>query len=215
MTQYAIVAKLQRLLARGIRSEAEAFYLVGEVRKLLEQQDAKKDYEYLAFHCDWAVHAELTRNSTAQRILEIFDAANPHLKAGMKLHELPGLLDAQIGHISKMEYFKRELTDFLQANGLPTLESTRSDGWIHFVHFYGQIVQDCPLVMTTKNASATIARVTLQLELANTVEHGEVYFRVTWLIEDKNGKFGSIEVYNSFSENPHGRHAEEISPGAS
>ena len=115
----------------------------------------------------------------------------------------------------KMRYFEQQFESFLEANMLPKIESTRSDGWIHFVHFYSQIVQDCPLeIKTRRNASATIDSVTLQLELANKVEHGEVFFTVTWLIKDKSGKFGSIQVYNSFSENPHGRHAKEISPGA-
>jgi hypothetical protein len=37
MTQSAIMAKLELLLAKGIRTEADALYLLVEVRKLLEQ----------------------------------------------------------------------------------------------------------------------------------------------------------------------------------
>lgn len=59
MTQSAIIAKLETLLAKGITNEPEALYLIVEIRKLLEQQQAKKHYEYLTFHCDWAVHATL------------------------------------------------------------------------------------------------------------------------------------------------------------
>ena len=65
MTHSAIVAKLKRLAAKGITTEAEALYLMVEVRKLLEQQQAKKQYEYLTFHCDWALHATL-EGTTAQ-----------------------------------------------------------------------------------------------------------------------------------------------------
>jgi hypothetical protein len=39
MTLSAILTKLEKLLAHGIRSEAEAVYLLAETRKLLEQQD--------------------------------------------------------------------------------------------------------------------------------------------------------------------------------
>lgn len=205
--QSAILIKLETLLAHGIRSEAEAVYLMVEVRKLLEQQDAKKQYEYLTFHCDWALHARLS-GTTAQRILKLFDAANIHLKAGVQLGNLPDLLRMKIDRISKLRYFEQQFESFLQNNGLPTLDSTRSDGWIHFVHFYGQIVEDCPLVMIAKNAGATVASVTLQLELAKRVEHGEVFFKVSWIIEDKNGRTGEIYVINSFSLNPHGRHGE-------
>ena len=101
MTQSAIVAKLLILLAKGIASEADALYLMVEVRKLLEQQRAKKQYQYLTFHCDWALHATL-EGTTAQTILKLFDAANIHLKTGVELHDLPGVLRMEIDRISKI-----------------------------------------------------------------------------------------------------------------
>ena len=207
MTQSAILTKLEKLLAYGIRSEAEAVYLMVEVRKLLEQQDAKRQYQYLTFHCDWALHAKLS-GTTAQRILKLFDAASVHLKAGIKLDQLPGSLRMEIERISKLDYFERELESFLQNNGIQTLGSTRSDGWTHFAHLYTQIVEDCPLVMTAKNASATIASVTLELEFAKKVVHGDVFFKVRWIIRDKSGKSGEIFVINSFSADTHGQRSE-------
>lgn len=202
MSYSAIVAKLERLLARGIRSEAEAVYLMVEVRKLLEQQDAKQQYQYLTFHCDWALHAKLS-GATAQRILKLWDAATVHLKAGLQLDQLPGLLRMEIDRISKMDYFEREFEAFLATNGIPTLGSTRSDGWTHFLHFYTQIVEDCPLLMRSRNASATIASVILQFESAKRVTHGDVFFKVRWIIQDKGGKSGEVFVINSFSLSPH------------
>jgi hypothetical protein len=83
MTQSAIIAKLKMLLANGITSEAEALYLMVEVRKLLERLQAEKQYEYLKFHCDWALHAAL-EGTMAQRILKQFDAATIHLKTGIE-----------------------------------------------------------------------------------------------------------------------------------
>lgn len=212
MTQSAIVAKLETLLAHGIRTEAEAAYLMVEIRKLLEQQNAKQQYQDLTFHCDWALHAKLS-GTTAQRILKLFDAAAVHLRTGIELDQLPGLLASEIERISKLRYFEREFESFLKASGIPTLESTRSDGWIHFVHLYAQIVEDCPLVMEAKNASATIANVTLQMELAKRVVSGEVFFKVRWIIQDRSGQSGEIFVLNSFSLNRHGRN-DEISTRA-
>jgi len=127
MAPSAIIAKLQTLITKGVANEAEALYLMVEVRKLLEQQQTKKQYEYLTFHCDWAVHPALT-GPTAQKILEQFDAASIHLKTGIELHHLPGLLRVEIDRISKMRYFEDQLEEFLSANGLPSLELTRSDG---------------------------------------------------------------------------------------
>lgn len=206
MTQSAIISKLKLLLSKRIRTEADALYLLVAVRKLLEQQQAKKQYDYLTFHCDWALHAKLD-GTTAQKILRLFDAANVHLKAGVELHDLPGLLRMEIERISKLRYFEQQLDDFLKANDIPTLDATRADGWIHFVHLYTKIVEDCPLVMTAKNSSATVASVTLKLELAKTASVGDVWFQVRWLIQDNNGKTGEIYILNSFSLNPHGRHS--------
>jgi hypothetical protein len=200
MTRSAIVSKLEVLLAKGVTTEADALYLMVEIRKLLEQQQAKKHYEYLAFHCDWAVHPALT-GPRAQKILEQFDAANIHLKAGVKLPDLPRLLGMEIDRISKMRYFEDQLEVFLKTNGLPTLDETRSDGWIHFVHFYARIVEDCPLVMTAKKQSATIASVTVKMDLAAASEQdgGDWWFKVRWIIQDKSGLSGEIYVLNSFS----------------
>lgn len=216
MTQSAIVAKLELLLAKGIVSEADALYLMVEVRKLLEQQQAKKQYEYLTFHCDWAVHPTLA-GPTAQKILEQFDAANIHLKAGVELHDLPGLLRMEIDRISKMKYFEDQLEEFLGVNGIPTLDETREEGWIHFVHLYARIVEDCPLVMTPKNPAATIASVTLKMDLAQASKQdgGDMWFKVRWIIEDKNGQSGEIFILNSFSPNPGGRHADGAATPAS
>src|SRR2546430_17470155 len=100
----------------------------------------------------------------------------------------------KIDHISKMQYFEEELEGFLEANRLPTLEMTRSEGWIHFVHLYAKIIEDCPLVMTTKNKSATVVSVTLKMDLARASKQdgGDMWFKVRWIIEDKNGRSGEL-----------------------
>lgn len=204
MTRSAITAKLQEQLAKGITSEPEAVYFLAEVRKLLELQKAKDQYEYLTFHCDWALHPKL-QGRMAQKILAYFDKANIHLKTGMKLHDLPGPLRIDVDRISKMRYFEDQLGEFLNGNGLPSLEQTRADGWIHFVHLYGKIVEDCPLVIQATNASATIGNVTLRLEFAEKPDNRDTWFMVRWIIEDKNGGKGEIFVINSFSTDPQGR----------
>jgi hypothetical protein len=123
----------------------------------------------------------------------------------------------EIDRISKMKYFEEQLDDFLKANGLPSLERTRSDGWIHFVHLYAKIVEDCPLVMTAKNDSATITSVTLKVELAKAPKQRDMWFKVRWIILDRNGLSGEIYILNSFSLSPLGRHHEPagVSPDAS
>jgi hypothetical protein len=69
--------------------------------------------------------------------------------------------------ISQMTLFKQELEKFLKSYGLPTPASARPNGWANFVRLYASVVQDCPLVMTSKNPSASIESVTLRMEEAN------------------------------------------------
>ena len=99
-----------------------------------------------------------------------------------------------------MRYFEDQLEEFLKANGLPILDDIRPDGWIHFVHLYAKIVEDCPLAMKAKRRSTTIASVTLKMELATaSKQDADVWFKVRWIIQDKNGLTGEIYILNSFS----------------
>lgn len=170
------------------------------VRKLLEHQQAKEKYKYLTFHCNWALHSKL-KGAPAQEILKQFDAANVHLRKGVELHDLPGSLRIEIDRISKMKYFEDELEAFLKSNGLPTLDTARSDGWIHFAHLYAKIVEDCPLVMNAENTTASVDSVTLNIDMGKAPERDgspDVWFKVRWTILDKNGQSGEIFVLNSF-----------------
>ena len=172
-----------------------------ELRKVLEHQGTKPDYEYLTFHCDWAVHTKL-EGRMAQNILRRFDAANSHLKTGVELHDLPLPLQREVEGISKMRYFKEELKRFSKDNDLPSLDSSRPDGWPHFLHLYVKIVENCPLVMSARISGTTVANVTLKTEVARKQVHGETLYKVTWVVQDKNGKSEEIFVINSFSTRP-------------
>lgn len=199
--QEKIIRKLETELKRGIETEPQVVYLMTYVRKLLELQKTIQRYEYLTFHCDWIVHVALDRKM-AQQVLKQFDEANVHLKAGLELEDLPRDLEKGILAISGMKLFKKDISEFLTENGLPGLDATRVDGWVHFLHLYGKVVENCPLIMTTKNAASTIKSVTLHLELANKPVEGDMLYKITWRILDKNGLVGDISVMNSFSLAP-------------
>jgi len=124
-------------------------------------------------------------------------------RSGLDLEQLPNSLQQEIGRISKLEYFKRELTGFLQEHDLPRLSARRPDGWPHFVHLYAKIVEDCPLVMSADNKTATIDKVTLRFELANQPADDEMFYKMTWEVLDRNGLTGDLLILNSFSLKPH------------
>jgi hypothetical protein len=65
----------QKLLAefsQPITSERQAFYILVELRKLLERKGTLDKYPTLKICCDWAVHPKLNRAS-AQPIMKLFD----------------------------------------------------------------------------------------------------------------------------------------------
>lgn len=197
----SILTKLEPLLNKGISSEIEVVYLMSGLRKLLEQQKAKRQYPHLTFHCDWTLHSQLDKQA-AQEILNQFDAANLRLKDGIKLHQLPTALQSEINNISQMKYFENELTAFLKVNGLPGIEAVRPDGWIHFEHLYVKVVENCPLVISSEKATtAGIEKVTVSCKLANQAIGDEMLFKVTWTIFDKNGESGDLFIINSFRSN--------------
>ncbi len=196
-----IIKKLTALLTKGIETEAEVVYLLVGIRKLLEQQDAKKQYEYLTFHCDWVLHPEL-EGTTAQRVLKSFDAANAHLRAPARFESLPDELQREVTHITTMAGFQHEIDNFLTSNGLSTVDTMRPEGWAHFIHLYSRVIEDCPLVIKMKDQSASIVSVTLRVEHPTQPPEENVLFRVIWSVLDKNGKSGNFWVAYSFSQNP-------------
>ena len=103
-----------------------------------------------------------------------------------------------------MTYFEQELTQFLETNRLPSLNTNRSDGFAYFLHLYAKVVEGCPLLMTEENESASIAKVTLYVDLAKASQQdgGGMLLRVNWVILDKKGNSGIVYVTHSFSLNP-------------
>ncbi len=55
---------------------------------------------------------------------------------------------------------------------------------------------------TEKNKSASIESVTLHVELTKQPVEGDMWFKVTWTVLDKNGLSSDIFVINSFSLKP-------------
>jgi hypothetical protein len=63
---------------------------------------------------------------------------------------------------------------------------------------YAKIVEDIALEVTGNNAQH-ISKVIVHFEKAKKKLNGETIYRVKGSIHDKNGQYGSIEIYNSFS----------------
>src|SRR5262249_27565755 len=150
-------------LNKGITTEPQVVYLLAGIRKLIERDGIGNKYAALKFHSDWALHSKL-EGRAAKAVLNLFDEAQPLLKEGTRLHELPEPIRGEIGRIYQMKYFREELTEFLQAYRLPALTW---DGWTYFLHLYVQVIEDIPLlVQDTPTAPQNISRITVHFEAA-------------------------------------------------
>jgi hypothetical protein len=202
MSSRDIKAKLTQELRSGITTEVQVVYLLAGIRKLMERDKIKETFATLTFHCDWVLHSDL-KGPMAQSILASFDTANLSLKDG-NLPDLPFELRKDIDNISKMKAFEDELAAVLEHYGLPQLNETRPvDGWTHFLSLYCKVIEDIPLVVTDWNATAkSISKVAVNFEEAREEADlgNHTLYRITWRIEDKNGKYGVIEIYNSYEK---------------
>lgn len=196
---HEIVPKLRREIEQGIRTEVQIVYLLAGMRKIIEQDASDGRYENLKEHADWALHSRL-KGDFAQRVLRLFAEVRPHFIAGTDFHDLPEPLQTRLRQVSDMSKFREELSTFLQEHELPNFIADGPDSWTRFVHLYAHVIKDCPLIIRGDNIHLDIAKITIDLEMANKIVHGQVFYRVIWKIEDKDGKSGDFFVINSFTQ---------------
>lgn len=207
-----IIAKLRAELESGITSEAQVVYLMVGIRKIIERDEIDDNYSALKFHCDWALHPKMSRRA-AREMLKLFDDAHVDLVDQVKLESLPIAVRRGIDRIAKMTDFEAELKEFLAKYELPQLSAEQRDGWLRFVRLYSKVVEDIPLFASdaVRQRAAVpalepiknIASVTVHLDDAKeTVKEAgfeDFLYRIRWVIEGKDGKFGEISIYNSFA----------------
>jgi len=211
-----ILSKLGEELRKGITTEVQVVYLLAGIRKLIERGDLEEEFATLNFHCDWVLHSHLDR-AGAKAMLRPFDEAHVLLREHMKLRDLPKELHDEIDRISKMKTFEEELTKFLAVYRLPSLTEHRPDGWTHFLHLYAKVIEDIPLVVKTAPRStstnpasaqhvfANVASVTVHCELAQgtlrELGREDQLYKISWIIQDKDGRSAEVFVINSFEIN--------------
>ena len=194
-----IIRKLTAQLNKGITTEVQVVYLLVGIRKLIERDDQRAQYPKLNFYCDWVLHAELDR-SGAKAILREFDKAHPLLKRGMNL---PRELQNKIDKLSRLRYFEKELTGFLESYGLPPI-AQNGDGWSHFLHLYTQVIQDIPLMVKSpspdaaKNISKLVVHFKAATKAHKSADREDLFYRIVWEIFDKTGGSGTHIIYSSF-----------------
>jgi hypothetical protein len=199
MSRNSILEKLGRELQRDITTERQVVYVLVEIRKAIEQAGDWEKYYALDFYCSFALHTRMYKVG-ARRILGRFDKAYP-LWIGNK--EVPRDLQNEIDQTTKLERFHDEMKAFVTVNDLPTRLFEEPDAWVRFIHLYGNIIDECELVLKGDRIKLQfIDRVVVHLETttqALQTEFGNpVLFRICWTCHGKDGKCADHYVIFGF-----------------
>ena len=204
MTTPDIIGKLREQIEAGVTTEVQVVYLMAGIRKLIERDEAQDHYPLLRFHCDWALHSRMDR-AGARRLLKIFDEAHLNFKNKLEWSDLPKPVQHALDEIAKMRGFEKEFERFVDEYGLPQLTRDHRDGWVRFLRLYAKVVEDIPLCVDVKKGDEikNISRVTMHLDDAKeTVKAAgfeDFFYRMRWVLHDKNGESGSLSIFNSFT----------------
>ncbi len=189
MSRNSILRKLQAELELEVTTERQVVYILAEIRKAIEQAGELENYFALDFYCSFALHTRMTR-AGAKRILERFDSAHPFL---VKNEEIPREIEKEIEQTTKLEKFRDELKQFLNANKLPTRFLTEPDAWSKFIQLYGNIIDECDLVLKSvhlKYINRVVLRLDVAPEILETQFGNQVLFRIRWICHGKDGGCG-------------------------
>lgn len=187
----SICQKIQSLVNNGITQECHVVYLLTCIRKVLEQEENNEQFRVLKFYCDWVLHAKLS-GTTAQDILSYFNEGHLILRSNERT------LPNSIQDISKFEKLITGIKAFLEDHNINFPEYSVSDE-SKFISLYASIVEDCPLVINPHiSPSSNIQKVTVRVEFAKDIQHGQKLYKVSWIITDSTDQAGELFVINSF-----------------
>ena len=146
-----ILSKLARELTEPIESELQVVYVLVEIRKFLELEGLKPKYPSLVLYCDWAAHPKLNRTGAKHLVKRVDELWDKMVAGGLKggnaspeHREFYGILE--------LGQFRAELLAFLETVNLPT-GIGGDDAWVNFVNYYSKVVEDCPLICESDDAS--------------------------------------------------------------
>jgi hypothetical protein len=136
MGQHQIIEKLKLEFKGEITSERQVVYILVEIGKLLEHDNAKATYPAIMFYRNWVVHTKLDRSAVADELVRLFDeyVTSNNTTASDKLKELV-----------RPVTLRGELKTFLTHHKLTF--SCCEDGvlWKRFVKYLAGVIDETPL----------------------------------------------------------------------
>lgn len=191
MTRNAIAEELWPILSAEPQEKLAVVGVLIQIRKMLEHDGNPAQYLGLKFFCDWVAHPKLAGTGARELLRQLddelptFDPRNPE-----------GWDPRGVVHsILSFDVFRHELWAFLRApdNDLPTRWVEDEFTWKTVAQFYGQQVQNTPLVIENDKHALTYIR---KVEIVSCApsEHivnanpQEKFHGFKWLVTLKDGR---------------------------
>jgi hypothetical protein len=140
----AILNKISQELSNDINTESKVLYLLAEIRKYIDgcSQKEKNKYPNLYFYCNWVLHIELS-HSPAIKILNRFKSIFENIN---DLKKMSKIFIKQERNFYLFIDLKKELRNFIEANGLSTKLLENTNKWSRFKKLLVKILMEAPLV---------------------------------------------------------------------
>jgi hypothetical protein len=137
MGQHQIIdKKLKPEFEVEITSERQVVYILVEIGKLIEHDNAKEKYPTIMFYRNWVVHTKLDHSAVADRLVRLFDG---YITSNNKT------ASETLKQLVSPQTLRAELKKFLKQHGLRF--SCCEDGvlWKRFVKYLAGIIDETPL----------------------------------------------------------------------
>jgi hypothetical protein len=210
----AIIEKLRTHLAGPVDTECKVVYLLCEIRKLLEPYKHEPSWFTLRLHCHWALHVNLVFASTTLPFLRKIDTyvSNVWDKPSATIVTDPegNVIRCEIRDkdpvfedFGYLGTFRKELSEFLGAHGLPTALCDDDTCWSQFLTAYAGVLEDGSLeckatrrrldsARTRDDELVLVERVTFTK--GRRLENALLPFDIRWSIFLKDGRTLEVEV---------------------
>lgn len=127
MGQEEILRKLSNVLKEDIQNECQVVFILSRIRKYLELKEIKREYKFLNFYCNWALHSKINRTESVSEVLNNF------------------IKSTDGGNFLNFDYLVDDLKKFIDKYCLPDKIIKDNENYKRFVNLLFGIYSDTPL----------------------------------------------------------------------
>ena len=185
MSQHTIEKKLNRECRERITTERQVVYILAEIRKLLELENAKGRYPALNFYCNWARHSRISTSAEAQRIVGIFDRAErfftqmDNTPAGQQITNPDWDWTNELSPVVELQNLKLQFRQFCQLHSITGNLVNDEEEWLRFLDQYAGVIEDVPLISSDTSLQYVNEVTTRRIPIPdgmNAADAGRKYF---------------------------------------